>query len=193
MVDAAAGAADQEFEADEEEEEEEVMAEEEALVAGLLRSPAPTAAKRAAHAATHLPYRSWCDECVAGRRDNPPHRAVECSKNGAAEVMMDYCFARRDDETEVVTILVLKERQSKALQAWVVPHRSAILDEGAAVERAAEGVQRFGPTDKKAVLKTDNESGILALRRLVMEKLDMKVLEAEPLTHESESNGSVEN
>ena len=56
-------------EADEEEEVEE------ALVAKLFRSPtAPTAAERAAHAPTHLPYRSWCDECVAGRRDNPAHR-----------------------------------------------------------------------------------------------------------------------
>ena len=52
-------------------EEEEV---EEALVAKLLRSPtAPTAAERAAHAPTHMPYRSWCDECVAGGRDNPAH------------------------------------------------------------------------------------------------------------------------
>ena len=57
-----------------EEEEEDV---EEALVAKPLRSPsAPTAAERAAHASTHLPYRSWCDECVAGRRDNPAHKAI---------------------------------------------------------------------------------------------------------------------
>ena len=58
------------------EEEEEV---EEALAANHLRSPmAPTAAERAAHAPTHLPYRSWCDECVAGRRDNPAHQPIDC-------------------------------------------------------------------------------------------------------------------
>ncbi len=34
---------------------------------------APTQADRDAHAATHLPFRSWCDECVQGRRDAPPH------------------------------------------------------------------------------------------------------------------------
>ena len=108
---------------------------EEALVAKPLRSPtAPTAAARAAHA----PYRSWCDECVAGRRDNPAHRPVECKDNSGHEVMMDYCFVRRQDETEVITILVLKERPSRAIQAWVVPNRSTLLEEGAAAERAAE-------------------------------------------------------
>ena len=85
---AAAGAADQAEPVEAEEEEE--QDEEEALVAKLLRSPtAPTAAERAGHAPCHLPYRFWCDECVAGRRDNPPHRAVECEENSVPEVMMD--------------------------------------------------------------------------------------------------------
>ena len=65
------------------EEEEDV---EEALAATRLRSPiAPTAAERAAHAPTHLPYRSWCVECVAGRRDNPAHRPIDCQENSAHE------------------------------------------------------------------------------------------------------------
>ena len=65
----------------EEEEADELEETEEALVAKPLRSPtAPTTAERAAHASTHLPYRSWCEECVAGRRDNPPHRAIECAQ-----------------------------------------------------------------------------------------------------------------
>ena len=93
-------------------EEEDV---EEALVAKPLRSPtAPTAAERAAHAPTHLPYRSWCDECVAGRRDNPAHKPIDCQENSVHEVMMDYCFLRRCDETELITVLVFKERQSRA-------------------------------------------------------------------------------
>ena len=151
----AAAAADQAepVEADEEEEEEV----EEALVAKLLRSPTvPTAAERAAHAPHHLPYRTWCDECVAGRRDNPAHRAVEYKENSVYEVLTDYCFVWREDETEVTTILVLKERQSRAIQAWVVPNRSTLLEEGAAAERAAEGVRRFGLRDK-VILKTDND------------------------------------
>ena len=182
-------------EANEEEEEEEDEEEdvEEALVAKPFRSPtAPTAAERAAHASTHLPYRSWCDECVAGRRDNPAHKPIDCQENSVHEVMMDYCFLRRGDETELVTVLVLKERQSRAIQAWVVPNKSTILDQGAAAERASEGIRRFGFREK-VIIKTDNEPAILALRDLIMAKLQISVLEEEPQPHESQSNGAVEN
>ena len=104
---------------------------------------------------------------------------------------MDYCFLRRGDETELVTVLVLKERQSRAIQAWVVPHRSTILDQGAAAERALEGIRRFGLREK-VIIKTDNEPAILALRELIMAKLQISALEEEPQPHESQSNGSVE-
>ena len=33
----------------------------------------PTAAQIAAHNISHLPYRSWCQYCVAARRPNSPH------------------------------------------------------------------------------------------------------------------------
>ena len=47
-----------------------------------MRDPSvPTAAERAAHEATHLPFRSWCAECVAGRRDNTPHRQIQQEEN----------------------------------------------------------------------------------------------------------------
>ena len=187
---AAADETDQEapMEADEEE-----LNEEEAFVAKPLRSPtAPTAAERAAHAPNHLPYRSWCEHCVAGRRDNPPHKAVECGDNSVPEVIMDYCYVRREDEEETITMMVLKERQSKALQAWVTPTKSTVLDEGAVAERAAASVRRFGHK-KKVLLKVDNEAAILAMRELVTEKLGMETLEQEPQPHESQSNGAVEN
>ncbi len=47
---------------------------EEARAARPARDPgAPTQAERDALAATHLPFRSWCEECVHGRSDAPPH------------------------------------------------------------------------------------------------------------------------
>ena len=60
----------------------------------------PTAAERATDEATHLPFRSWCAECVAGRRDNAPHRRVLQDKTAVPQILMDHCFAPQDDETE---------------------------------------------------------------------------------------------
>ena len=89
-------------------------------------------------------------------------------------------------------MLVVKERQSRAIQAWVVPSRCTVLDEGAAAERATDGIRRFGLRDK-VIIKTDNEPAILALRDLIQAKLNVNVLEEEPQPHESQSNGAVEN
>ena len=105
---------------------------------------APTAGERAAHEATHLPFRSWCIECVAGRLDNPPHRRVEQEENAVPEVLMDYCFVRRDDECDTITILVMKDRKSRALQAWVLESRG--LDVQIAPWMASGGLGTVGPS-----------------------------------------------
>ena len=53
--------------------------EEEARTAKPSRDPRdPTAADRAMHEATHVPFRS-CAVCV-GRRENPPHRRVPMTR-----------------------------------------------------------------------------------------------------------------
>ena len=67
--------------------------------------------------ATHLPYRSWCDICVAGRRDNPPHLARTPEERSVPEIGMDYCFVERKVEEESTTVIVVKDRDSKAIRA----------------------------------------------------------------------------
>ena len=49
----------------------------------------PTATERALHEITHLPYRSWCKHCVAGKGKQTPHR------HGASHlpvVQIDYAY-----------------------------------------------------------------------------------------------------
>ena len=83
-----------------------------------LRDPRDPTAARAVHEATHLPFRSWCAECAAGLRVNSPHRRERSTRN-----LDDHCFVRRDDESETVTILLMKDRYSRAIQAWVVERK----------------------------------------------------------------------
>ena len=92
---------------------------EEAKEARPARDPlAPTKAEKDAHEATHLPFRSWCAACVAGRRGNPPHRRMPEEEHQVPEVMLDSAFARMADDTETVTIPLTKDRGSRALRAW---------------------------------------------------------------------------
>ena len=70
---------------------------EEAMAAKPAKDPrAPTKAEREAHEPTHLPFRSWCAECIAGRRDNPPHTTRPEEERTVPEVSLDYCFIRRN-------------------------------------------------------------------------------------------------
>ena len=47
---------------------------EEAVKPAVPKDPyTPTAQERAEHEPTHLPFRSWCRQCVEGRLENNPH------------------------------------------------------------------------------------------------------------------------
>ena len=103
---------------------------------------APTQAERDAHSATHLPFRSWCDECVQGRRDAPPHCRTKRGAGEIPEVSFDYAFCRRDDEAELATLLVMRDRDSKAIRAWTLEHKGVDMEE--TVSRAVAGIQQLG-------------------------------------------------
>ena len=164
---------------------------EEATAAKTARDPqAPSKAEWLAHQATHLPYRSWCQECVAGRRDNPGHRRVPAEERLVPEVMLDYAFVRTDDERETLTILVVKDRESRAIRASVMTMKGACNEE--AGEKAAEAIQGFGHRGK-LLIKVDNEPALKSLRDEVILKLDQGVICVAPPAGESQSNGAVEN
>ncbi len=84
-------------ECDEDDDEEGERPAEEARKAKKARDRgAPSRAEVEAHAATRLPFRILCEECVAGRRDNPPRLRMPREPGGVPEVRFDYAFAARD-------------------------------------------------------------------------------------------------
>jgi hypothetical protein len=182
-----------EEEAAEEGEEADEHPAEEARRAKKARDPgAPTRAEVEAHEATHLPFRIWCKECVAGRRDNPAHLRVPREPGGVPEVGFDYAFVRKDDEADTVTLLVMKDRDSRAVRVWVVPVKGVGADMAHAVQRAVEGVHDLGHRGA-VVVKTDNEPALLALREAIMGQLHEGAIPVQPVPGESASNGAMEN
>jgi hypothetical protein len=164
---------------------------EEALAAKPAKDPlAPSQAERDAHEATHLPFRSWCAECVCGRRDNPPHARRTPEERTVPEVMMDYAFVRRQDETQTMTVLILKDRESRAVRAWTMRNKGVCFEEAAF--RAMEGIKAFGHTNK-ILVKVDNEPALKALRDEVIKLLEQQAIPVAPPAKESESNGAIEN
>ena len=167
---------------------------EDAVVPPPAPSPcSPTRAEREAHEATHLPYRSWCEECVRGRANNPPHRrrapgAEE--EHRLPEVHLDYAFLRRADSEVLAKLVVLKALPSRAMQAWVVPCKG--LGDQASAERVLRGIRAMG-IRPPCVLKCDGEASVEALREAVMVRMGEGAVPQGPPAGESQSNGVVEN
>ena len=180
----ASASGEEEFSAREEEGEE-------ARPAQVARAPkGPSAAEREAHAATHLPYRSWCEWCVRHRLDNPPHRRVDASEHSVPEVHFDYAFVRHREETTAQVVLLMKDRLSKVVRAWVLRRKGVVTNE--AVELALEGIAHLG--HKGCILiKTDNEPALISLRDAVIAQLPGGAIPVPTPARESESNGSIEN
>ena len=81
----------------------------------------PTREERAMHELTHLPFRPWCADCVAGRAANDPHRRLAREvDDGPPKVSVDYGFESSTDGTEQRTILVVKVAGSNVVIARCV-------------------------------------------------------------------------
>ena len=83
----------------------------------------PTREEREHHELTHLPFRPWCEHCVAGRAPNDPHpRRAPQEHEGPPRVSVDYGFVgeRAGDDEEVDakrTIVVMKVEGCGAVMA----------------------------------------------------------------------------
>ena len=75
------------------------------------RSPnLPTEEERRAHEVSHVPYRSWCPACVAGRGRSDRHAvSTEAEEHTKPVVSMDYCYlcSEKKDESKATPILAL--------------------------------------------------------------------------------------
>ena len=138
------------------EEEERPEQAEDAVVPRPAPSPCtPSRAEHEAHEATHLPFRSWCEVCVQGRLDNPPHRRLPAEvreERRLPEVHLDYAFLRRADSEVLAKLVVLKALPSRAMQAWVVPSKG--VGDQASAERVIRGIRAMG-IRPPCVLKCD--------------------------------------
>ena len=81
-------------------------------------------AAREAHAATHMPFRSWCPECVMVRSDKPLRRAVPVGEEGSCmlpDIHLDCALLRRGDSEEPIKLLVMKSLPSLACLLYTSP------------------------------------------------------------------------
>ncbi len=142
----------------------------------------PTAEEREDHRIDHLPYRCWCEHCVAGRGTGEQHRrGPECR---IPVVSFDYLLITKTgvyvkgeqpkEEDVLVKILVVKDSMSKWSGAHVVSCKG-ICEDRYAAEKLKADVAWLGYT--QVILRSDNEPAIVALLKEALRSLRVDGLE----------------
>ena len=105
------------------------------------------------------------------------------------EVAFDYAFVRRDDETHVATLLVMRDRDTKAVRAWCLPNKGADITE--TVDRAVAGVNSLGYRGR-VLIRCDGEAALGALRNAITKAMPDGATPVVTPVGESQSNGGIE-
>lgn len=101
------------------------------------------------HRIDHLPFRSWCPECVAGKATGEQHQSRKDEKR-IATFSMDYLFLTRsrvvdreallEGEEVEMKVLVAKDSKTKTVFAHAVPCKGSD-DDGYVVTRVTEDIR----------------------------------------------------
>ena len=102
----------------------------------------PGKEERELHELTHLPYRDWCDFCVATKARDDHQRILDPSAEGRrniSSVQLDYAYGRSggNNKADLTTILVGVDAETRMLLAVSVEGK------GADLRGQAEHVVRF--------------------------------------------------
>ena len=151
---------------------------------------APSAAEVEQHWLTHLPYRSWCAVCTKAKGKSLPHFRQNEKDRANPEIHVDYCFMG-ERESEMLTILVMKDRDSRMLGAAVVPRKGTTGRYAA--DEVVDFLRELGCSAMPVTLKSDQEPAIVALLDEVVRRRPtaQTFIEHSPVG-ESQSNGVVE-
>ena len=116
----------------------------EAQRAQVVKDPGtPTPKEIAEHEITHLPHRSWCAACVAGRSRDRPHKRLHNREHGSVPtIVFDYGFMGGKNEAETASILAVRDVDTKMLFAHDVPRKGLVSDHG--MQQLLKDIGRLG-------------------------------------------------
>ena len=166
---------------------------EEAQRARPLRAPpVPTPQMVAEHEVTHIPYRSWCPACVAGRGRSYSHHH-EGRDSTVPVISADYLyFSEKGVPGKSLPTVVLRDRASKAIFSHLLPAKGTV---GSTYPEKAVLRDLNWLGYKRLVLKTDQENAIKALGAAVKAGFpeDLTLEESPKGDSHGQSNGTAEN
>ena len=136
----------------------------------------PTARQRALHDLLHMPFRTWCYDCLQGQGKDRYHLRLE-DEGGVPRIAMDYMFLTEKGITrsssqadewakggDCVTVLVLKDYKFKSIWAYPVEFKGT-LQTSWLVQAIMEDLDTCGLGSCRIVTKTDQEPAIINVQQ----------------------------
>ena len=131
----------------------------------------PSESEIAEHRVDHIPFRSWCKECLEGWGREDGHHACGGGSRSIPVISLDYMFLSRRgvftrqewqplEGEQSLKILVVKDARSKAVFAHAVPQKG-IDEKRFSVDQIVEDCRWMGYS--RLILKSDNEKPIAKL------------------------------
>ena len=149
---------------------------------------APTEKEREDHVASgHAVFRAWCRHCLAAKGRMSPHFAQDGQEGDIPEAGLDYGY-RSNRKGKVLLMIVGKGRKIQCYCASFLPSKGAA---DYAASRLAGWLR--GLAWKRQVVRSDNESPLLALLRAASASLPgVEVVEKTCPEGDSAANGLAE-
>lgn len=133
----------------------------------------PSASELERHLLSHIPLRSWCAHCVAGRARHAAHRRRTAPADyRVPHVVADYGLLGGYQDAESLVVQVARDVMSGFLFSHVVPRRGAAHVHGAAAFLG--DIRRLG--HDALAIKADNEPAMRSLQEEVQQRREQSTL-----------------
>ena len=153
----------------------------------------PTEEEVQEHQLTHLPFRSWCKHCVAGKETEAPGRKSE-GGGQIPEFHVDWAFPGEKEARKTLTMLVVRMRDVRMTMSSLAPSKSA---GDFVAKRIVTFIKECGCEGADMIMKADQEPATVSLLEKVAQEraanggIGRTLIEHSP-KYSSKSNGMVE-
>ena len=159
-----------------------------------LRRPGePSKKEREEHRALHLPYRSWCRECVFGKGNHDQHRTgLEDDKldKEIPTVSMDYAFPGDEKvPADDNPVLCTYDNAIDGIHVYVTKKKGVTMWIAKAI---GTDLETAGYGGVRVCLKSDQEEAILSVKKAVADWRSAPTSMIEAPARESQANGKME-
>ena len=121
----------------------------------------PTDKEIQEHELTHLPFRSWCKECVQGRGMQAPHFRAKKDDHQIKEFHMDFMFlGPKEVAGQTLACMVVREAETRMTLAAAVPYKTT----GTYIsERIVAFLHETGCLHGDIIVRSDQEPAVMSI------------------------------